>query len=161
MQYTPPTSPDSTRTGSSDTVEIGLFQKSVPLEFEEQVLGPERLAAADDARQQVVQQAVPDLAPRAATSEAERVRVLCAEDGPVGVVVQNTELWSPEEDDLRPGGEQHAHGAAQALRPHLGRAQGSRRPVQIPHAGAHFPPAFQEGEVGTSGGRALHLAIMS
>ena len=41
-------------------VEVGLFGKSVALDFEEQVLRPERFAGADHARQQLVQHAVPE-----------------------------------------------------------------------------------------------------
>ena len=103
-------------------VEIGFFQEPVALEFEQQVLPPERLPRADDASQQLVQHAGPDLAPGLPPGTAQRVRMLGAEDGTVRVVVEDGEFRTPEEDDLGLRREQHAHGAAQALRPRVGRA---------------------------------------
>ena len=43
--------------------------------------------------------------------------MLRAEDRTVGVVVEDDEFRAPEQDDLRLGRQQHAHRAAQALRP--------------------------------------------
>ena len=82
-------------------VEIRFFRKSVPLEFEQQILPPERLAGPDDARQQFVKDAVPDFAPGFAAGKSQGVGVFGAKDRAVGVVVEDGELGAPEQDDLR------------------------------------------------------------
>ena len=82
-------------------VEIRFFRKSVPLEFEQQIPSPERLAGPDDARQQFVQDAIPDFAPGFAAGKPKRVGVFGAKDRAVGVVVEDAEFGAPEQDDLR------------------------------------------------------------
>ena len=143
-------------------VEVGLLDEPVALQLEQQVLPPERLPRADDTGQQLVQHARPDLAPGLPPGEAQRVRMLRPEDGTVGVVVEDGEFRTPEEDDLGPGREQHAHRAAQALRPRVGRSERGLRPIEAAHARTHFPPALEEREVRSRTGRPLrHSQIMS
>ena len=143
-------------------VEIGFFQEPVALELEQQVLSPERLTRADDAGQQLVQDAHPDLAPGLPPGKAQRLRMLGTEDGTVRIVIKDGEFRTPEEDDLGPGREQHTHGAAQALRPQVGRPERGLRPVEAAHARTHFSPALEEREVRRTIGRPLrHAQIMS
>src|SRR5581483_4291803 len=108
---------------------------------------PERLAGSDDVGEQPVELTVPDLAPRVASGASERVRMLDAEDGPVGVVVEDGEIRTPEEADLRFGRQQHADGAAQALRPLAWGAERRPCPVHGAHVRAHFAAAGEEFEL--------------
>ena len=101
-------------------VEVGFLWKSAPFQLKQQVARPECFAGSYDVGQQSVQLTVPDLVPRLPSRKAERLRMLEAEHGPVGVVVQDGELRPPEQADLRPGRQQHADGAPQTLRPRFG-----------------------------------------
>ena len=83
-------------------VEVGFLDESVAFENESEVLGPERLAGTHDAGQQVVQHVIPDFAPRLAPRQSQRGRMLGAEHRAIGVVVEDGELGTPEQDDLGP-----------------------------------------------------------
>ena len=125
-------------------VEIGLFEKPMALDHEQEILCPERLACADDAGEQVVQHGVPDLPPCFPSRPAERVRMLGPEDRAIGVIVKDGELGSPEQNNLRFRRQQHADNAAQALWPRLDRPERSFRPIEAPHQGPQFTAAGQD-----------------
>src|SRR4030095_12440839 len=69
-------------------VEVGFLEEPIALEFQQEDPGPERLAGVDYACEQLVQLAVPDLAPRLATRESERLRMFPAKDRTIRVVVE-------------------------------------------------------------------------
>ena len=144
MQKTPPTSAGFDAHRIVRDVEIGVFGEAVALEREEQILAPERLAGADDVGEQPVQHAVPDFTPRVAAGQPERLRMLRAEDGTVGVVVEDDELRAPEQDDLGLRRQQHAERAAQTLRPGVRIAGRRLRPIEGAHARTHFAAAGEE-----------------
>src|ERR1700730_1135214 len=97
----------------------------------------EGLARSHDAVEQPMQLAVPDLAPGAMSGQPERLRMLGAEHRTIGVVVENGEFESPEQDDLRLRREEHAERASKTLRPRVRGAERTIRPVHLAHAGAH------------------------
>ena len=130
-------------------VEVGFLRKPVALYLEEQIPGPERLTGAGDSGEQGVKLTVPDLAPCLGTGKAERLRMLCAEDRTVRIVVEHDEFRAPEHDDLRFGGQQHAHGAAQALRRGVDRSEWRRRPIESAHPRAHLTATLEECQIHT------------
>ena len=84
-----------------------------------------------------------------------------AEDRTVRVVVEHREFRTPEHDDLRLGREQHAHRAAEALRPRVSGTERRLPPVQVAHPSAHLAPALQERQVGCVRGQLLwHTGII-
>ena len=142
-------------------VEVGFLWKPVALYLEEEILGPKRLTGAGDSGEQGVKLTVPDLVPCLGTGKTERVRMFCAEDRTVRIVVQHDEFRPPEHDDLRLGRQQHAHGAAQALRPCVDRSERRCRPIQRAHPRAHLASTLEERQIRTARGRALrHVRIM-
>jgi len=70
-----------------------------------------------------------------------------AKDRAVGVVVEDTELRAPEQDDLRLGREHHADGAPQALRPRVDGTERQAGPVRGAHPRAHFPASLDKCEI--------------
>jgi hypothetical protein len=139
-------------------VEVGVLDEAVALEREQQIPGPEGLAGAHHTLEQRAQLLLPDLAPRDPRRQPERVRMLGAEDGTIGVVVETDELRSPEQNDLRLRRQQHADGAAQALRPGLDGAEGRTRPVEGAHPLPHLAAPGQERQLAHRSARLRHVA---
>ncbi len=123
-------------------VEVRLLEEPLTPEEKGVILRPECLSRANHALEQRTED-VPHLAPALAGGTTERPRMLRAEHGCIGVVVDRDELRTPEKDDLRPGRQQDADGAPQALRPGLHGAEGGRRPVVLADEVAH-PAAPRE-----------------
>jgi hypothetical protein len=125
-------------------IEVGFFDEAVTLEKEQQVLGPEGFTGSHDTGEQVVEHLVPDLAPGLASRKTQGARMLRAEHRTIGVVVENGEFGTPENDDLRLRRQQHAHDAAQALRPGLHCAERRGRPVVGTNEPTHFAAASED-----------------
>src|SRR5690606_32551299 len=98
-------------------VEVGLFEIAVSLHEEWAILGPERFAGGKHAVEDLLQARAPQLVPGFANRPAQRAWMLGAEHRTVRIVVKRDQLLSPEERDLRLGGQQDAECAAQTLRP--------------------------------------------
>jgi hypothetical protein len=69
-----------------------------------------------------------------------------SEDSAVGIVIEDCELGTPKEDDLRFGREQHAHGAAKALWPRVHWPKWRLQPIHGAHARAHFAATLEESQ---------------
>src|SRR6185436_3402809 len=83
------------------------------------------------------------------------LRVLRPEDRTVGIVVEDDEFRTPEQDDLRLGWEQHAHRAVKALGPGVDGPERRLRPVHVAHASAHFASTLEERKARMGHGRGL------
>ncbi len=87
---------------------------------------------------------VPDLAPYDGGGLPQGLRVLPSDDALIGVVVEVGELRSPADPDGLAGGQHDAHAGLQALRPAVGGAEGSGRPVEGAHPRPHLAAAGKE-----------------
>jgi hypothetical protein len=121
-----------------------FFLRQVAVEEKARVGGPGGLACAQHAFQHGAD-VVPDLAPALRAGLAQCVGVLGgAQEGDVGIVVDEAEVLAPPQDDGKARAQRQADGVAQALRPAAGRAQWRGLPVVGAHARRHFAALRQE-----------------
>ncbi len=125
------------RDGAVRDDEVRLLQEPPPVDQHVQIVAPRRRLAAvrrldhraDD---------VPDLRPAFGGGLAHRARMLVAQHGPVGVVVDLDELRSPPQQHGEPVVQQQADHGPQRLRPALDGPERRRRPVDGAHQGGHL-----------------------
>ena len=134
----------------------GILGIAVPLHDQVQVLDPGRLAVEGAADQRA--DVVPDLGPDLPEGPAERRRMAGAEDGPVAVVVEETQLLAPGEEHGLARFQHQLRHDAQAAGPALGRAEGAPAPVQGPDGLGHAVAAAGHPGQRGRGGRARATA---
>ena len=118
-------------------VEIGLFEKAVPLQQERVVGGEEGGVVGPHPVEQILQHR-PGLGPHVPAGPAQMPRMLTAHRGDVGVVVERAVFRPEEDDDLGPRGEHGGDRVGQLLRPGVGRPQRALAPVQLQHPATHL-----------------------
>ena len=122
------------RNGRVGNVEIDGLSEAVPLDVERPILGRKRSSGVPYAPEQRLQ-IVPELAPALLCRATESARVLVADGGGVGVVVQGHELRTPKQHDLGFRPKQHGQGRLKLGRPILRVAQWRSRPIELPQQG--------------------------
>ena len=127
--------------------EMGLLDKPVPVDFQDEVLHPGRRPAVEGCIDQRLQH-VPDLAPACADRLPQRPRVLRAEHRAVGIVVDRDILGAPPQEQRKSVREQKTHHHAEAWRPGGGRANRRLRPVERPYRRAHLATVSEPGRYG-------------
>ncbi len=123
--------------GRERDVEEHLFAVSVALDVERPVLGGDGLAALAHPPQQGLE-IVPQLGPGFPGRTAEGRRMLAADGGRVGLVVQGDVVRPPEHHDLDLGRQDQPDRVAQLLGPLAGRPQGRIGPVAFRDQPADF-----------------------
>ena len=122
---------------------VSLFRIAVALHDQELRLDIGALVAAERGVEHRPDFA-PDLAPDFAGGTSERPRMPAADDGFVGVVVEEQKVLSPADPDRLPGRQHDPDRHFQALRPGCGRAKTRLTPGKSPQERAELPAAGDE-----------------
>ena len=89
-----------------------------------------------------------DFPPGLAQRAAQCLRVLVAQDGSIGIVVNEDQLGPPSDRHRKPRSEDHRDAELQALRPSLAAAERGRRPVHLADPSCHFSGQVGKGADG-------------
>jgi len=117
--------------------EIAFFRIAVPLQLQQKIVRPRRLAARHDAFHHGTDN-VPDLGPDLASRRSQGVWMLVANDGEAGVVIEHDEVIAPPDEDGETRAQAGGNRGLQRLWPLLERSERRFRPVAQTHECSHL-----------------------